>query len=406
MSDAYNSFVEKILRNFADVYAGQRAAFISRACGRVELIGGHTDYNEGFIIAAAIDSCCWVAASKRDDGRICLYSEWAKDKHEFEPSADLQPVADCQWANYGRGVAALLCQEGARLGGANLYIASDVAVGAGLSSSAALEVSLGKAMLHISQPGFETESIRLAQICQKAENTYANSPCGIMDQIVSITGKKEHAIFLDCRDLSIKFLPFDSSSCCIMIFNSMVKHEIGGGEYGKRRQQCEQACATLAKKYPQVKALRDADESMLEQARDELDGVLFSRASHVIGENARVLSAAEALSRNNIAEFGRLMYASHCSARDLYQISCEQMDFLVEQICQCDGAYGARISGGGFGGSVVALARPEAAEEISQKVRKAYKDKFDIDCDIYLARPWQGTEIIELGSENGIPKAK
>ncbi len=220
MSDAYNSFVEKILRNFADVFAGQRPAFISRACGRVELISGHTDYNEGFIIAAAIDSCCWVAASKRNDAKICLYSEWAKDNHEFEPSADLQPVADCQWANYGRGVA------------------------------------------------------------------------------------------------------------------------------------------------------------------------------------------AEALSRNNIAEFGRLMYASHCSARDLYQISCEQTDFLVEQICQCDGAYGARISGGGFGGSVVALARPEAAEEISQKVRKAYKDKFDIDCDIYLARPWQGTEIIELGSENGTPKAK
>lgn len=395
MCDGCNSLINEILRNFVDVYAGQRPAFISRACGRVELIGGHTDYNEGFIIAAAIDRSCRVAASKRDDGKICLYSEWAKEKHEFELLPVCKPTG-VQWANYGRGVAALLCQEGLVLTGANLYIASDVPVGAGLSSSAALEVSLGKAMMHLSQPACEMEPKRLAQICQKAENTYANSPCGIMDQIVSIMGQKDHAVFLDCRDLSIKSLPFDSNDCCIMIFDSMVKHEVGGGEYGKRRQQCEFAKRILAEKYPQVRALRDVNESMLDSVKDELDSVVFSRASHVIGEDARVLAAAEALSQSDMAEFGRLMWASHCSARDLYQISCEQTDFLAEYICQCDGAYGARISGGGFGGSVVALAGPDAAEKISQKVHEAYKDRFDIDCDIYLARPWQGTEIIEL----------
>jgi galactokinase len=388
--------IKQILRKFSGVYAGGSPAFVSRASGRVELIGGHTDYNEGFVISCAIDKSCWVAVSKRDDNEISLYSEWAKDKHKFELSPDCGPAVDCQWANYGRGVAALLLQEGLAVKGANLYIASDVPVGAGLSSSAALEVSLAKAMIHLSQPGYEMEPKRLAQICQKAENTYANSPCGIMDQISCIMGRKDHCILLDCRDLSTKLLPFNSDDCCIMIFNSMVKHEVGGGEYGKRRGQCEQACAVLAKTYTQVKALRDVDESMLEAAKGQLDSVLFSRASHVVGENGRVLAAAEALGQNDMVEFGKLICGSHRSAKDLYQISCEQTDFLFEQICQCDGAYGARISGGGFGGSVIALVRPDAAEKIRQKVYQAYKDRFDLDCDIYLAKPWQGTEIIEL----------
>ncbi len=243
--------IESLSKNFADVYPGRRPAFISRACGRVELIGGHTDYNEGFIIAAAIDKSCWVAAARREDEKVCLYSEWAKERHEFALSPDFQPDSHCQWANYGRGVAALLLQEGVRLKGAQMYIFSEVPLGAGLSSSAALEVSLANAMLHISQPPCRIEPMRLAQICQKAENVFANSPCGIMDQTVSIMGEKDHAVFLDCRDLSIESLPFDSGNCCIMIFNSMVKHEVAGGEYGKRRRRCEQACAVLNKKYPQ-----------------------------------------------------------------------------------------------------------------------------------------------------------
>ena len=396
MCDDYDYPVEEIPENFADVYAGCKPAFISRASGRVELIGGHTDYNEGFVIAAAIGNCCWVAASKRDDNKICLYSELTGQRHQFELSGDLEAARDCKWANYGRGVAALLLKEGLTLKGANLYIAGDVPVGAGLSSSAALEVSLAGAMIYISQPEYKMQPIRLAQICQQAENSYVNSPCGIMDQITSITATKDHAILLDCRDLSVGHLPFDSNNCRIMIFNSMVRHEVGAGEYGDRRRQCEQACAVLSKEYPDVRALRDVDESMLNSSKSRLGPLLFSRAAHIIGENVRVLAAAAALGRNDMAEFGRLMCESHRSARDLYRISCEQTDFLVEQLCRCDGAYGARISGAGFGGVVVALVRPDASEKISQTVSKAYKDRFALDCGIYLARPWQGTEIIEL----------
>ena len=390
-----SSLLKKMSMNFGKIYPGQKPAFISRASGRVELIGGHTDYNEGFVIAAAIDSSCWVAASPRDDNIICLYSEWARQKHQFEPSPTLEPAQDCQWANYGRGVAAYLCQEGLDVKGANLYIASDVPVGAGLSSSAALEVSLAKAMIYLSEAGWQIQPKRLAQICQKAENVYAKSPCGILDQITAITATKDHVILLDCRDVSVRLLPFDSNTCSIMIFNSMVKHEIGGGEYGKRRWQCEQACTVIAKKYPQVKALRDADQAMLDSVKNRLDNVQFLRASHVIGENTRVLAAAEALKQNDIEKLGRLMNESHYSARDLYQISCEQTDFLAEQLWQSDGAYGARLCGGGFGGSVVALVRPDAAAKISKNVQKAYKDRFNLNSDVYLAKPWQGTEIID-----------
>ena len=388
--------IERIAENFSDVYAGQEPVIVSRASGRVELIGGHTDYNEGFVIAAAIDKSCWVAASKREDSRICLYSELFEEKHEFELSKDLQPSTECKWANYGIGVAALLLKEGVTLKGANLYIASDVPLGSGLSSSAALEVSLARAMIHIAEPEYKIKPQRLARICQKAENVYANSPCGIMDQTVSIMGEKDHAVFLDCRDVSIKSLPFDSSNCCIMIFNSMVQHEVGGGEYGKRRKRCEQARDILKKKYPDVKALRDVDDAMLESVKEQLEPVTFSRAGHVVGENARVLAAAEALKRNDVAEFGKLMSHSHCSARDLYEISCEETDFLAEQICNCNGSYGARIMGGGFGGAVVALARSDSAQEISQQVRSAYKEKFGVESDVHIARPSQGTQIIEL----------
>ena len=398
MVDDCTFLVEEILRKFADVYTGPKPAFISRASGRVELIGGHTDYNDGFVIAAAIDKSCWIAVSKRNDRKICLYSEWAKEKHEFPLSNDLRPSSDCQWANYGRGIAALLLREGLILKGANLYIVSEVPVGAGLSSSAALEVSLAKAMIHVSLPEYEMEQKQLARICQKAENDYANSPCGLMDQTVSIMGRKNQAVFLDCRDMGIKFLPFDSNAYSIMVFDSMVKHEVGGGEYGKQRQKCEQACDVLKKKYPQVKALRDVDETMLNSANDQLSPVLFSCASHIINENARVLAAAEALNRNDITKFGKLMCKSHCSARDLYRISCEQTDFLVEQVCRCEGTCGARISGGGFGGAVVALVRADAAEKIAQEVHNAYKNRFNLDSEICMVKPWQGAEIMELKS--------
>jgi galactokinase len=348
------------------------------------------------VIAAAIDNSTYVGVSGRDDGKICLHSAMLDERHEFEISADVEPDEECQWANYGRGVVALLVREGLDVKGANLYIASDVPLGAGLSSSAALEVSIAKALIEHSQPDWKIEPKRLAQICQQAENEWAASPCGIMDQTVSIMGEKDHAVFLDCRDVSVRLLPLNSDEICIMTFNSMVQHEIGGGEYGKHRASCEAAAAEISKRFKEVKALRDADGQMLRKVREKLDEVTYMRASHVIGENERVLKASKSLEADDIARFGELMSQSHCSARDLYEISCEETDFLVEQIWDCEGAYGARISGGGFGGSVVALVRPAAADDVKQKVYDAYMEKFGVASDIYKAEPWQGTEIVRM----------
>ena len=391
-----DNFIEHVIGNFARMYNGQRPAFLSRAAGRASLIGGHTDYNEGFVIAAAIDRSYWVGAAKRAEQKIRIYSEWAGRSHEFKLSADLQPQQQCGWANYGRGIAALLMQQGLALQGADLYIAGDVPIGAGLSSSAAMEVALARAMLHLSGYTGRLSTAELAKICQKAENVYAGSPCGIMDQMVCISGRREQAVFLDCRDLSTELLPLPARQCCIMIFNSMVRHEVGGGEYGTRRRQCEQACAAIAQEYPQAKALRDVDLDTLKAMKGRLDPVLASRAEHVVGENARVLAAREALKKQDVMAFGALMSESHNSSRKLFESTCAEVDFLVEKIVGCDGAYGARMSGGGFGGSVVALVHPEAVKAIGQKIAEAYKEKFGIDCEIHAARPWQGVEIIDL----------
>ena len=377
---------------FSDYFDGRKPGIISRAGGRAELIGGHTDYNEGFVIAAAIDNSFYVAAAVRNDNKICMYSEWAKEQYEFDISADPQADGKIKWANYGIGVAALLIEAGFNVAGMDLYISGNVPVGSGLSSSAAMEVALARAMTD----GQNIENIELAKICRQAENVYARSPCGIMDQMVVINGRKDHAVFLDCRDLSIKHLPFQSDECCIMILNSMVRHEVGGGEYGKRRNHCNQVVGILSKDRPRIRALRDVDENLLESVRPKLDALSYKRATHVVKENARVLAAAEALNAGNITEFGSLMYKSHCSARDLYEISCNEIDFLVERIMACNGAFGARLSGGGFGGAAVAVVKPDRAESIGQNVRAAYKKKFNIDAEIYTARPWQGTEIVEI----------
>ena len=384
--------IAELLKKFSECFDGKKPEIISRASGRAELIGGHTDYNEGFVIAATIDNSFYVAAAPRNDNKICMYSEWAREKYEFNLSTELQADKKIKWANYGIGVCALLLQESLKITGADLYISGNVPVGSGLSSSAALEVALAKAM--IGQQ--DIDGTKLAKICQKAENVYAASPCGIMDQMVVINGRKNYAVLLDCRDLSIEHVPLESDKCCIMIFNSMVRHEVGSGEYGKRRNHCRQVVDVIAKENPHIKAMRDVDKNLLESFKLKLDKLSYKRASHVVSENRRVLAAAEALKSGDVSQFGSLMYQSHCSARDLYEISCNEIDFLVEKIMACDGTVGARLSGGGFGGAAVAVAKPDFAESITEDVRAAYKERFDIDAEIYLTQPRQGTELIKL----------
>ncbi|HSV26977.1 MAG TPA: galactokinase, partial [Sedimentisphaerales bacterium] len=309
-------FLSEITAGFTSAFDGERCSFISRASGRAELIGGHTDYNDGFVIAIAVNSSYWVAARARNDAKVRIYSHWARQMHEFSLDVPVEPLETQKWANYGRGVAAVLLENRFRLRGADLFIIGNVPIGGGLSSSAAMEVSLARAMLHICGQLQEVGGLQLAKMCQRAENRWAGSPCGIMDQMVSIHGRRGSAVILDCRDLAIRYEPLNHAGCAIMIFNSMVRHEVGGGEYGKRRRMCEKAVEMIAQKYPDVRALRDVDEKMLEEFKDGMDDVMYRRALHVVTENARVLAGAEALKKNDITEFGRIVAASGRSARD------------------------------------------------------------------------------------------
>lgn len=389
-------FLSEIVTGFKNVFGGRQCDFISRASGRAELIGGHTDYNEGFVIAAAIDSSYWVAAAPRKDAVIKLYSDWAGETHEFAMGSRIEPVKAQGWANYARGVVAVLLERGYKLHGADLYMTGNVPIGGGLSSSAAMEVSIARAMLHMCGRLEDMDKVELAKVCQRAENNWAGSPCGIMDQMVSIHGRKDHAVVLDCRSLSVRHEPLDHTRCAIMIFNSMVRHSVGGGEYGQRRQMCEKAAELIARENPDVRALRDVDEAMLGRFAGRMDEVTFSRARHVVTENARVLAGAKALESNDIATFGRMVTASGASARDDYEISCPEIDCLVEAALSCPGVYGARLMGGGFGGSAVAVVEPAQCDQIRGRVRDEYHARFGINCEVHVAEPADGTAIIDL----------
>lgn len=385
--------VKNNVKKFENYFDGKKAEIISRASGRVELIGGHTDYNDGFVVASAIDRSFRVAAAGGSDNKIRMYSDWAGESFEFEISKDTPVSKKSGWADYAIGITSLLVRAGVELTGADLLITGDVPVGAGLSSSAALEVAIAKALLTLAGEAKTLDNEQLAMLCQKAENVYAKSPCGIMDQTVVINGRQNHAIMLDCRSLDLEQLPLNSKKCCIMIFNSMVRHEVGGGDYGDRRKQCGKAVEIIKKQNHSVKALRDVDREMLAGFKAELDERLYKRARHIVDENDRVIAAAKALKADDITEFGKLMYQSHCSARDLYEISCVEIDFLVEKIINCPGTFGARLSGGGFGGAAVGLVPPKAAEDVKAKVAAEYKKKFDIDAEIYIAKPSDGIEV-------------
>jgi len=389
-------FPSELVAGFRNAFEGSDCDFISRASGRAELIGGHTDYNEGYVIAAAIDASYWVAARGRKDKVVRLYSEWAGQMHEFDLSERIEPSRLQKWANYGRGVAAVLLENEYPLRGADLFITGNIPIGGGLSSSAAMEVSVARALLHICGRLEGVDEVELAKMCQRAENVWAGSPCGIMDQMVSIHGRKDHVVVLDCRSLSVKYEPLDHTKCAIMIFDSMVKHEVGGGEYGKRREMCEKAVEIIARKHPDVRALRDVDAKMLAEFAGDMDEVTYKRALHVVTENERVLAGAKALEQKDIARFGEMVSKSGESARDNYEISCEEMDFLVATARACSGVYGARLMGGGFGGSAVAVVEPAKCQEIGQKVKEYYHREFGLECSVHVAGPAAGVAIVDL----------
>jgi galactokinase len=361
-----------------------------RAPGRVNLIGEHTDYNDGFVMPAAIDFYTWAKVSPREDRKLQIRSENFNEEIEIDLD-DPNITARKHWSDYPVGVAVILERAGYRLRGARLEIRGEVPIGSGLSSSAAIEVATACALTAIS--GVEIDKQELALLCQRAENEFVGARVGIMDQFVSLFGQQQKALFLDCRTLESELLPLPDN-VRLIICNTMVKHELASSAYNERREQCETGVKVFARRFPEITALRDVGLTELELFKNELSEVVYRRCRHVITENGRVLVAANALKQHDLTRFGRLMAESHQSLRDDYEVSSKELDLMVEFARRVEGVYGARMTGGGFGGCTVNLVAVEHADEFRERIAQWYEEATKIKPEIYVCNAANGAEEV------------
>ena len=361
-----------------------------RAPGRVNLIGEHTDYNDGFVMPVALDFSTFAKVVPREDRRLQVYSDNFGEEVEVDLD-DQQLAARGHWSDYPIGVAVVLERAGYRLRGARLEIRGDVPIGSGLSSSAAIEVATACALTANSD--LQVDKRELARLCRQAENEFVGAHVGIMDQFISLFGEAQKALLLDCRSLEFRLLPLPDN-VRLIICNTMVKHELASSAYNERREQCEAGVKHLARFLPHVKALRDVSIEQLEQYRAVLSEVVYRRCRHVITENARVLSASDALERSDLHQFGKLMAESHQSLRDDYEVSSDELDLMVELAKTVEGVYGARMTGGGFGGSTINLVAEEHAEEFQETVAHEYLRITKLKPEIYVCSAANGAEEV------------
>ncbi len=375
--------------SFAELFGGEPRLF--RAPGRVNLIGEHTDYNDGFVLPMAIAHETIAAARKSDGSSVRVHSLNAHQTNEFDLSRP-GPGQRGIWLDYVEGVAQALLMRGLPLRGADIVLASDVPAGAGLSSSAALEISVGLALLSIA--GVEVDRIELALAGQQAEHVYVGTKCGIMDQLVAACGHKGHALLIDCRSLEMTQIPVNTKDTVVAICDTRVKHQLSSSEYNKRREECERGVEILKKLLPGVRALRDVTLRDFQEYEDQLPEPVRSRCRHVVTENERTIKAALALKESDFAGVGRLMFQSHESLRDDYSVSCAELDVLVEIARPLAGVYGARMTGGGFGGCTVNLVSREALEKFQETVTAEYNKATGKIPNIYLSEPGDGAREI------------
>jgi galactokinase len=380
---------EMLRRAFIEHYG--RAPRLFRAPGRVNLIGEHTDYNEGFVLPMAINRETVVAAAMRDDRRVRAFSLNLNEGVEFDLDHPGEPQRGL-WLDYLEGVAWALGRVGVRLKGADLMIFSDVPLGAGLSSSAALEISVGLALTCVS--GRNVDEVTLALAGQRAEREYVGTQCGIMDQLVSALGEAGHALLIDCRSFFAEPVPFDTTDVSVVICDSQVKHELSSSEYNTRRTECERGVMILKEVLPEIRALRDVSVADFKRYEEILPEPVRRRCRHVVTENARTLSAAEALRRNDLEEMGRLMNSSHLSLRDDYEVSCAELDLLVEIAGNFTDCLGARMTGGGFGGSTVNLVRRAALSGFQEAISREYPRATNISPKIYISDAGDGAKEV------------
>jgi len=387
-------------RRFRELFGSQPALF--RAPGRVNLIGEHTDYNDGWVMPAAIGMYTCAAAGPADGSRLTIHSINFDESRDFDLNA--LPVAPTEgavrsqplhWSDYVIGVAALLRRAGCALRGARIVLSGDIPIGAGLSSSASCEVATALALLSIS--GIHLDRAAIAQLCQRAENEYTGARCGIMDQFAACFGEAGCALLLDCRTLHHSLLPIPEV-VRIVVCDTKVRHALASGEYNRRRAECEAGVVILKRFLPGISALRDLSMDQLLHFGSALGETGLKRCRHVISENARVRNAAEALQRGDLARFGALMYESHASQRNDYQVSCNELDRMVEIARGLDGVFGARMTGGGFGGCTVNLVESRAVEVFSVSVAQKYRAATSIVPEIHVCSPVSGAAQISVSA--------
>jgi galactokinase len=380
--------VLELAQHFEELFGAHPRVF--RAPGRVNLIGEHTDYNDGFVMPAAVGFSTYVAIASRPDRKLVIHSQEFPGNFAFDLDS-LPPQRTGAWCDYVLGVASILHHRGHRLAGANLLVHGEVPIGAGLSSSAAIEVASTLALLSLSQTQLPLPEV--AKLCQQAENTFVGARCGIMDQFVSCMGKAGHAFLLDCRSLEFKFVPIPAG-IQLVVCNTMVKHDLAAGAYNTRREECEDGVRLFTKWDPLVHALRDVSVDLLERHAQDLPATISKRCSHVVYENRRTLEAGRALSEGDLPRVGELMRESHESLRDLYEVSSRELDAMVEAADGLPGFCGGRMTGGGFGGCTVNLVKEEKAAEFAAQIAKRFHIRTGITPQVYICAAENGAQAL------------
>jgi galactokinase len=385
---------EKLLKKFGELFGDAEGVKVYFAPGRVNLIGEHTDYNGGHVFPCALTIGTYGAARKRNDNKLHFYSMNFDRVGVQESAVDaLGEAKESDWTNYPKGVIWAFAKRGFEMPcGMDLVLSGNIPNGSGLSSSASLEVLTGFILRDLY--GFDVTNVDLALIGQYAENNYNGMNCGIMDQFASAMGKKDHAIFLDTADLSYEYAPIVLEGAKVVVTNSKVKHSLVNSAYNQRRSECETALAEL-QKVVDIKGLGDLSEEAFEKYKDAIkDEVRVRRAKHAVYENQRTIRAVEALKNNDIKLFGELMNASHVSLRDDYEVSCEEIDILVDEAWKIPGVIGSRITGGGFGGCTVSIVKDEAIDIFKEQVEKAYEEKTGKTAEFYIVEVGDGPYML------------
>ena len=358
--------------------------------GRVNLIGEHTDYNEGFVLPGAVDKKIYVAIAKNGSHQLNVFASQFQEQLSFDISS-LEPVKG--WATYLLGMIFHFRKEGFEIGGLDVVVDGDVPLGAGMSSSAALCSAFGFALNEMY--GMGKTRMEIALIGQKTEHVFAGVKCGIMDQFASLHGKKGHVMKLDCRSLEFEYIPFDFPDYKMVLVNTMVSHSLAASEYNVRRQQCEEGIGILQKYFPEIKSLRDVSMLQLDKYKAEMSGLVYRRCSFVINENIRLLKGCDFLKKGDLKSFGAIMFAAHEGLSKWYEVSCKESDYLVEQAKLFDGVLGARQMGGGFGGCTINIIRSAAVENFSSHITNRYNEKFAVIPLIYVTQIEDGAKIIK-----------